>query len=288
MTQKNTVLKHMRRAPYQTLAAISMTAVTFFIVSVFTLVVLGAHGILTYFESRPQVTAFFKDDASLSDVDALKSNIAGKVAISDTHYLSKDDAFEIYRKQNASDPLLLDMVTADILPASLEVSAKNVTDLGSIASLMQKDPIVEKVVFQKDIIDTLKKWVDGIRVIGITLSALLIFSSLTTIIMILSLKFSARKSEINTLSLLGATSWYIRGPFVSEGMIYAVTGASIGWSAAYIALLYLTPNIIAFMQDIPLLPVPIVFMLALLGAEVVLACCIGAVASLVATRRYGR
>ncbi len=278
----------MRRSPYQSIAAIAMTVITFFIVSVFALVVLGAHRMLTYFESRPQVTAFFKDSAVQGDVDGLKADIKGKFSVDGISYISKDQALTIYKKENADNPLLLDMVTADILPASLEVSAKNVTDLEGIATLMQKNQSVEKVVFQKDVVDILKKWVDGIRIAGIVLTGLLLFASLTTITMILGLKFTSRKGEINTLSLLGATSWYIRGPFVSEGIIYAVVGAIIGWGMSYVALLYLTPNIIGFLQDIPLLPVPIWVMLALLGGEVVLGCIIGALASLIATRRYGR
>ncbi len=288
MAQKNTVLKHIRRSPYQSFAAIFMTSVTFYIVSVFALVVIGAHSMLAFFESRPQVTAFFKDDTTTSQVESLKSSINQTVGVEAMQYLSKEDALAIYRNQNTDNPLLLEMVTADILPASLEVSAKNVDDLESVAGLMQKAPIVEEVVFQKDVIDTLRKWVSGVRIAGIALSGLLIFASLTTIVMILGLKFTARKAEINTLSLLGATSWYIRSPFVSEGMIYAVSGAMIGWGLSYITLLYLTPNIVGFLQDIVILPVALLTMVIMLGAEIVLASMIGALASLIATRRYGR
>lgn len=288
MKKFGTTLKHMRRSPYQSLAAVFMTTVTFFIVSVFALVVLGAHSMLGFFESRPQVTAFFKDTTEQPEIESLKNRISSAVTVEDIRYISKDDALEIYKQQNTDNPLLLEMVTADILPASLEVSAKNVNDLETIAGIMQKDTIVEEVVFQKDVIDTLRKWVGGIRVTGIALSGLLIFASLTTIVMILGLKFTAKKTEINTLSLLGATSWYIRGPFVAEGIIYAVTGAIIGWGISYLTLLYLTPNIIAFLQDITILPIPVWLMMALLGGEVVLACLIGALASLIATRRYGR
>ena len=288
MTQKNTVFKHIRRSPYQSIAAVFMTTITFFIVSVFALVVLGAHSMLTFFESRPQVTAFFKDEAVTANVDSLKNNIKGTVVVEDMRYLSKDDALAIYQQQNSDNPLLLEMVTADILPASLEVSAKNVTNLETIASIMQKDPLVEEVVFQKDVIDTLKKWVSGVRIAGIILSGLLIFASLTTIVMILGLKFTARKTEINTLSLLGATSWYIRGPFVAEGIIYAVSGALLGWGLSYLVLLYLTPNLVTFLAEIAILPVPVWVMLAGLGGQILLACLIGALASFIATRRYGR
>ena len=157
MSNKNTVLKHIRRSPYQSLAAIFITAVTFFIVSVFALVVLGAYSMLGYFESRPQVTAFFKDDFAIANVESMKSDISNAVSVDAVRYISKDDALEIYKKQNSDNPLLLEMVTADILPASLEVSAKNVKDLETIAGIMQKNASVEEVVFQKDVIDTLRK-----------------------------------------------------------------------------------------------------------------------------------
>lgn len=283
-----TTLKHIRRSPYQSVAAIFMTVVTFFIVSIFTFVVLGAHSMLAFFESRPQVTAFFKDETKSADIDSLKSTISSTVQTDSMRFISKDDALAIYQKQNSDNPLLLEMVTADILPASLEVSAKNVTDLETIAGLMQKNSQVEEVVFQKDVIDTLKRWVGGIRLAGIILSSLLVSVSLITIMVILGLKFTARKTEINTLSLLGATSWYIRGPFLIEGMIYSVTGAVIGFGLAELSLLYLTPNIITFMQGMTILPVPLWVIASMFGAEVLLACLIGAFASLIATRRYGR
>lgn len=288
MSRNHTVLKHIRRSPYQSFAAIFMTSVTFFIISIFALVVVGAHSMLTFFESRPQVTAFFKDEATTLDVDTLKSKISSEITAQDIRYISKDDALEIYQNQNKDNPLLLEMVTADILPASLEVSAKNVDDLESIATIMQSNSAVEEVVFQKDVIDTLRKWVGGVRVAGIALSSLLVFTSLTTIVVILGLKFAARKVEINTLTLLGATSWYIRGPFVMEGIIYAVLGSLIGWGMSYLTLLYLTPNIVSFLQDIVILPVPLWLMFSLLGAEFLLAIVIGALASVIATRRYGR
>lgn len=288
MVKSKLVFKHIRRTPYQSLAAILITTITFFIVSVFSLAGLGAHQLLQYFESRPQVTAFFHDEATQSDAEALKKQIEDKISIQSSTYISKDQALEIYRAQNQDNPMLLEMVTADILPASLEISAQKVEDLESIAGLMQDNPKVEEVVFQKDVIDTLKSWVRGIRVAGIGLSSLLLLASLTTIIIILGLKFTARKVEINTLSLLGASPWFIRSPFIAEGIIYSMVGAFLGWGFAYILLLYLTPNLVSFLQGITLLPVPLYIMAMVLGVQLVLGLVLGFVASLVATRRYGR
>jgi len=288
MKKLTTTLRHIRRSPYQSVAAVVMTVITFFIVTVFALTALGAHVLLTYFESRPQVTAFFKDAATDNTATKLKESIEAVVAVESSQYVSKNQALEIYQDQNKDNPLLLEMVTADILPSSLEISTKNVDDLEKVAELMQKDQEVEEVVFQKDVIDTLRTWVNGIRIAGLSLSFVLLTTSLITIVIILGLKFTARKKEIETLSLLGASTWYIRAPFVYEGVLYGLLGAFLGWGTTYVVLLYLTPNLVEFLKDIPLFPVPPLAMLVVLAGELVLGTILGIMASLIATRRYGR
>lgn len=277
-----------RRTPYQSLSAIILTTLTFLTISIFSLVALGATRMLSYFESRPQVTAFFKDEATASDADKLKDQISKDRPIDSSTFISKEDALELYKKQNQDNPLLLEMVTADILPASLEVSAKNVGDLEHIASLMQSDPLVEEVVFQKDVVDTLRKWLGGIRLAGLFLTLLLTTASITTIVVIIGMKFRSKKPEMYTLTLLGATNWFIRRPFVLESIFYGCVGAVIGWGICYILLLYLTPNLISFLGEISLVPVPYWIMLILLGGEVILGAMLGGVSSLIATRRIGR
>lgn len=288
MKKLSLAFKLIRRSPYQSVSALLMTTVTFFIVSIFALVALGAESMLSFFESRPQVTAFFKDETTPSQVDSMKTAITQSAAVESMKYVSKDEALELYRAQNQDNPLLLEMVTADILPASLEVSAKNVADLEKIAAVMENDAGVEEVVFQKDVIDILKKWVTGVRFAGGGLSLLLLFASLTTIVVILGLKFAGKRSEINTMSLLGASRWYIRSPFVYEGMFYGLVGAVLGWGSAYLGLLYLSPNLAEFLEGIPLLPVPIWVMGAILGGEILLGLLLGGVSSLIATNRYGK
>ncbi len=288
MKRLNTTFSAIRRTPYQSLAAIIMTTLTFFSVSILTLSILGASRMLAFFESRPQVTAFFKDDATASSSASLEDKIKSRYAIEASKYLSKEDALAIYQDQNQDNPLLLEMVTADILPASLEISAKNVDDLEKIANLMQEESTVEEVVFQKDVIDTLRKWLGGIRVVGIFLTSMLTVASVTTIIVIIGLKFRSKKTEVYTLSLLGATHWYIRAPFIIESIVYGLVGALIGWGIAYTLLLYLTPNLVTFLGDIPLLPVPLWVMGLIAGGELILGTIIGALSSLIATRRYGR
>lgn len=288
MSKVQSLGRAIRRTPYQSLSAILLTTLTFFSLSIFSLVVLGTTRMLTYFESRPQVTAFFKDEATTADADKLKEKVAQSAEVESATFISKEEALELYRQQNQDNPLLLEMVTADILPASLEVSAKSVGALETIADIMQKDPLVEEVGFQKDVIDTLRKWLGGIRLAGLFLTVLLTIASVTTIVVIIGLKFRSKKPEMYTLSLLGATNWYIKRPFIIESMVYGCVGAVLGWGISYLLLLYLTPNLIAFLGVIRLLPVPYWVMLALLGAELIVGAILGFVSSLIATRRVGR
>jgi len=281
-----TAWKHTRRSPYQSLAAVLIMFLTFFIATIFTLAAGGSQIVLRYFESRPQVTAFFKDEISTQQIDMLKAKLVQTEKVEETKFISKEEALAIYREQNKDEPLLLEMVTANILPASLEVSIKNITDIDQVAGIMKNDSIVEEVVFQEDVVEALYRWTGSIRKIGIGLISVLSFVSFLIILVIIGMKITIRKSEIEILQLIGASNAYIRAPFVLEGIIYGVSGAVVAWGLSYILLLYATPFIIKFLVGIPVLPVPYYFMLIVLGIEMLAGLIIGSLGSLIAVRRY--
>ncbi len=281
-----TTWQHMRRSPYQALAAVSIMMLTFLAVSVFAFLILGSSKIITYFESKPQVTAFFHDDANQSDIDGLVSQLKNSGKVASIKFVSKQEALQIYRQQNKSDPLLLDLVTADILPASLEISTTNLEDLPAISTSLTKNPIVQEVVFQKDVVSTLTSWTNAIRILGIVLIAVLSCVSIFIMATIIGIKISQKKEEIEVMQLLGATKWYISWPFIFEGITYGLVGTLVGWLLSSAALLWATPFLEDFLRGIPLLPVPWYIYVGLLISEWVLAIFLGTVASMVAVRRY--
>lgn len=259
---------------------------TFLTVSVFTLLIVGSHKIISYFESKPQVTAFFKDEAKKEDIDALKNQLLATGKVSSVKYVSKDQALQIYKEQNKNDPLLLELVTADILPASLEISTYNINDLGAIADTLKPMPIVQEVVYQKDVVTTLESWTMAIRRIGIALIIILAGVSIFIMTTIIGIKIAQKREEIEIMRLIGATNWYISWPFLYEGMMYGVIGAGIGWFISTIGLLYISPYLQSFLQGIPLFPINPLFILGMLVGEILLAIMLGMVSSLIAVRRY--
>ena len=180
----------------------------------------------------------------------------------------------------------MDLVTADVLPASFEISAIKIEDLGSISDLLSKSPVISDVIYQKDVVSTLTSWTGAIRKIGIGLISLLSLVSIFIMVTIIGIKISQRKEDIEIMKLIGATSWYIRWPFIIEGMIYGIIGALVGWAIASGALLYGTPFLESFLKGIPVLPVAYINLLWLLLIEIVFAVFLEIISSFLAVFRY--
>src|SRR6478672_9691484 len=100
MGHVKTSWKHIRRSPYQALAAVFIMMLTFLTISVFAFIVFGSTAIIKYFESKPQVTAFFKDEAKQQNIDELEASLRQTGKVSDVKFISKKEALEIYKKQN--------------------------------------------------------------------------------------------------------------------------------------------------------------------------------------------
>lgn len=286
---------HIRRSPYQALAAIITMFLTFLLGGVFFLASVGSVLVLGYFESKPQLTVFFADKATKQDADLLVQTLSATGKVSATKYITKEDALAIYREQNKNDPLLLEMVTADILPASLEVSATDPKYLGDLDPIIKQAQGVEEVVFQKDVVNTLLAWTNAIRVVGGALAGLLAFDSLLIITTVISMKIALKKEEIDILKLVGASQWYIRMPFILEGGFYGVVGAFASWVIITGLVVWMQPAILTFLGMIPSIQVvmgsvmSLPFMLAaggFLGGLLVTGFLLGSLGSFVALGRY--
>lgn len=277
---------NIRRSPYQAFAAVFVMTLTFLFISFFTFLLFGSSKAISYFESRPQVTAFFRQEVKQEDIDSLKDNLMTTNKIADIKFVSKQDALKIYTEQNKDDPLLLELVTADILPASLEISTIKIADLSEINNMLSGSPLVSEVVFQKDVVSVLTSWTNALRGIGLGLIITLSLVSVFIMVIIIGIKIAQKKQDIEIMRLIGAGGWYIRWPIIFEGIFYGVVGAILGFGIASGALWYATPFLSSFLKGIPIFPIPVIFLLGLLGFEILIAMILGIFSSLVAVLRY--
>lgn len=280
-----TAFINMRRSPYQSIAAIMVLTITFFISYVFVMLIVGSEFVLRYFETQPQITGFFRADTSEEAVTQAEASIKQLSYVKDINVISKEEALQIYQEDNKDDPLLLQLVTADILPASIEVSATDIAALPQIEEELKQIPEIEEVIYQRDIVESLAKWTRALRLVGISLISLLVITSVFVIIVITGMKVASKRTAIRVMQLIGASRWYIKAPFFFEGVYYGILGAVLGWIGTYILSLYLTPWLLQFLRDIPIVPIPTVFMLGLLGSGVLSGIIIGGLASLFSSQR---
>lgn len=281
-----TAWRNIRRSPYQAIAAVFVMTLTFLFISFFTFLLYGSTKAISYFESRPQVTAFFRQEVKQADIDNLKNELNATNKVAGIKFVSKQDALKIYREQNKNDPLLLELVTADILPASLEISTVKIEDLSSINNKLKDSPLVSEVVFQKDVVSVLTSWTNALRTIGLGLIIVLSLVSIFIMVIIIGVKISQKKQDIEIMRLIGAGGWYIRWPFMFEGIFYGGVGAILGWLISTGALWYTTPFLSSFLKGIPIFPLPLTFLFGLLGMEIIVAVFLGTLSSFLAVLRY--
>lgn len=246
--------KRARRAPYQSLASVFMIFLTLLVLSIFLLIASTSSSVISYFEKKPQITVFFKDELDQTSLDTLIDKIYKTEKVLEVTYISKEEALSIYREHNKDDPLLLEMVTADILPSSLEISTVSPEYLSEVAEIVSHEPGVDEVVFQKEVVDTLISWTTTIRRIGLFFLSFLLISTFLILFTSIGMKIANKKDEIEILKLVGATSWYIRRPFILEGVSYGISGAILAFISLLLIVLYAQPFMSSFLAGIAPLP----------------------------------
>lgn len=279
--------KNIRRTPYQALAATMIMFLTFLTLLLFMLLAFGSQRILQFYENKPQVIAFFKDTTVQSDIEAIKQALNQTGRVKQLVYISKEEALQIYKDFNSKDPILLELVTANMLPASLEVSTYSLSDLNYISEILGKEPVVQEVGYPKDLVQNVLQGTALIRWVGGVFVGFLIVFSILIILMIIGFKIRIKRTEIEIMRLLGSSTWFIRAPFILEGITYAAVGAVTAWVASYATIWYFTPFLQQYLYEIDnLLPVSPIVMLQLLGIALLSAMVIGFIGSFSAVRRY--
>lgn len=277
-----------RRSPWQNLAAVMITTLTLLVISVFAILSFGSIKILQYFESAPQAIAFFKPGKDLTDttIANIRAQLEKTGKLNNFRYVSTHEAEAIYKEKNKDNPLLLELVDYNILPASIEISSKDLKDLKDLKQILSVQEEVDEVVYYEDIVSNLSKWINSVKILGLGIIIYLLLESVLVILVIIGMQIASRREEIEILRLIGATAWFIRKPFILTAIIYGLTGSFMAWGLSYLLLLYSTPFLANWLQDIPLLPVPFLFMGLLLLGELLAGAIIGAIGGLTATHRF--
>ncbi len=283
-----TSFEYIRRNKWLTFTSLLVMVLTFFLTSLFVVAAFGSSKILKGLEQRPQITAYFKDDASEQEILAVKDKLEQTGLTSSVEYVSKEEALTIFMGLSQEDPALLEGISSNVLPASLEVKAKNLSDLPLLAKLLEQEPLLEDLQFYKDVVEKFRRLTEAVRLLGFGLVGVLSVISLLIVLVTIGMTISSRGEEIEIMRLVGANDWQIRGPFILQGALLGVFSALVSVILTFLLLPFLIPYISGALTSIPLPSVSPAFLAGLLVGEAAFGALIGSFGSWVAVRKYLR
>lgn len=215
---------------------ISVAAIFVLVVTI-TLVtgLLFFHGISDYLISQIQdkidITAYFKDGTSDEDIEKIINQISEVPGIKKTEYVSKDEALEIFAQKHKDEPVFsraLEEVGANpFLPSLNIITNGEPSQYEQISSLLQTaefSRFVEKVDFleKKDTIQKVYSITSNINLFGLILGGILVIVAVLVVYNTIKLAVDSSREEIATMKVVGATNWFIRGPFIIQGALYGL------------------------------------------------------------------
>lgn len=250
-------LTNFRRNLWLASASTLIMTITLIILSVLSLLFVITSSSVKTIQERVDISAYFKNGLAESQIFVIRDQLQEDSRIEEVRYVSADDALAEFKKDHQNDPLLLESVgelNENPLPATLQVKAKSLEDYPAVAEMLSSErysSAIEKVNFEDNrvLIDRLNNLLRFIITIGIILIA--IFASIAVLVIFntITLTIYNRKEEVEIMRLVGATNWYIRGPFIVEALLYSILATIITSALLYPVYTGLLPKISVYLTS---------------------------------------
>ncbi len=219
---------NLRRNFSLTIASLLTVAVSLALVGAALLLRQGVDNATTRWQGGIEFIVFLQPDVSQEQADAVGRELSDNPDVRDVKFVDKQQAYEEFKLLFRNSPELVDTVTPDILPASWRVVPRN-TDpnvIEAIGNQFQKKAGVMSVVFAKDTVESVMK-VTRLMQIGILGAAVvLLIAAGLLIVNTIRTAMLSRRREIEVMKLVGASNWFIRVPFMLEGLVQGLLGAA--------------------------------------------------------------
>ncbi|HIX84742.1 MAG TPA: permease-like cell division protein FtsX [Candidatus Megamonas gallistercoris] len=275
-----------KRNTWMTLASVLTVVISLFILGFFSIVVLNLNKLADTLESQVQVSVYLKDDINEDDLDDTKKILEAVEGTQKVNYITRDEAMQNFKDRLGDQQFLLDALdNTNPLPNSFTVIVSAPEQVKKVADVAQTLYTVESVSYSQDIINHIFNLTHLIRIIGVALIVLLLGAAVFIISNTIRLTVFARRKEIAIMKYVGATDWFIRWPFLLEGIVLGFIGG--GLAAGLLIVIYAQIsqeiyNAMAFFPLIPQYPFINYVVLAVLISGII----IGATGSIISLKRF--
>ena len=216
--------KSLKRNKTISIASVLTVLITFLVLGIFLLIAQNANLMIDGLQDKIEIQVYLTKDSKLVEEREIQVKIKEQAGVEKVTYESAEDA---YNKVLESNPNFLSGYTLEKnpFPASYIVKISDADKIDDIIKAIKDLPGVESIENQQDIVGTIQSIVKGTRIVGIVLFIVLIAVSVFLIMNTTKLTVYSRRKEVGIMKFVGATDWFIRWPFIIEGMVIGLTGA---------------------------------------------------------------
>lgn len=277
----------LRRNGLVTLAAIATVFISLFLLGASLLARQQVSMMVDLWTQNVEVSVFLREGVSGEEVEQLGRTIGGMPEVASAKFESKEEAYQRFQELFKESPALVENVSPDSLPASYQVKLVDPQDFQVIDARLSGNAAIEEIRDNRGIVNRLLALTNILRTGALAVALIMLTAAAGLIGNTVRMAVFARRREIAIMKLVGATNWFIRVPFLIEGMVQGLLGAAFAILGLFLMkVLFIDPlregqtlsSIIPwFGNEQILLTVPILVVAGVL---------IATVASLFAMRRF--
>ncbi|WP_028308041.1 permease-like cell division protein FtsX [Desulfitibacter alkalitolerans] len=269
-------------------ASVLTTAIALLIFGVFALVMMNINLISGHVESTLEIVVWLESDADKETAENVGTYLQNLSQVTQVRYVPKEEGLEqLSREFGGSYDLLWTLGGENPLPDFYVVKVSNPELVKAVAQRIAGLPPVEKVDYGQDYLDKVLSLLYWVRMVGLGLTSLLAAAAIFLIGNTVRLTVYARSNEITIMKYIGATNWFVRWPFLLEGMFLGAIGAGIAAASVYFGYNVLVEHITPAISFIPLIQDK-ELLLNIAGLLVIIGTLLGGMASYLSLGRYLR
>ena len=209
-------------------ASISTVAISLLVLGMFLLVILNTNHLAQYLENQVQMTVYMQEVATDESINQTFEALKQMQGVTKVTYVDKAQAMQRFKERLQDQQDLLNALGKENpFPASFEVQVADPQHIRDLAPAVEKLPQVETAKFGQDVLENLFTLTNMLRLGGVVLAVFLVFATLFIIVNTIRLTVFARRKEVTIMKYVGATDWFIRWPFMLEGMSLGLFGGLI-------------------------------------------------------------
>lgn len=274
------------RNSFMSIASIATVAVSFFILGLFLIMVANLDYFADNLENQVQISVYLKDDLTTDQIMSVGSRLKALPDVKELEFTNKDQAMDKLKERMKDQPGILDALDGkNPLPTSYTLTLSNPEQVKKTAAVVGEYDEVESTHYGQEIVEQLFRVATIIRWGGVALIIFLTFATLFIISNTIRLTVFARRREIGIMKYVGATNWFIRWPFLLEGLFLGFIGGAIADVALLQFYEFVTLTIHRTLAFLPMVS-PYPFMYQASGLILILSMVIGAIGSTISLKRY--